>query len=59
MSGKILIGAIACGAVLGSAAAAMAVPCMSGRNRKKIMRYKNRMMRKMGCVLDTINELRS
>ena len=59
MSGKVLIGAIACGAVLGSAAAVAIAPCCSGRNRKKIMRYKNRMMRKMGCVLDTINELRN
>ena len=59
MRGKMLWGAIACGAILGSAAAAVIVPgCMSTRTKRKIMRYKNRMMKNMGTVLDVVSEFR-
>lgn len=59
MRGKMLWGAIACGAVIGSAAAAVIVPgCLSNRTKRKMIRYKNRMMRNMGTVLDVVSEFR-
>ena len=54
-----LIGAVCCGAVLGSAAAAVLVPCCtSARTRRKMMRYKNRMVKTVGSVMDAMSELK-
>ena len=59
MKGKMIIGAIACGAVLGSAAAAALVPCCtSASTRRKMMRYKNRMAKTVGSVLDAVADFR-
>ena len=59
MRSKMLWGAIACGAVLGSAAAVVFVPgCLSSRTKRKMIRYKNRMMRNMGTVLDVVSDFR-
>ncbi len=59
MKGKMLFGAIACGAVLGSAAAAALVPyCSSAQTRKKMMRYKKRMARTVSSLMDTVADLR-
>lgn len=59
MKGKMIVGAICCGAVLGSAAAAALVPCCtSSHTRRKMMRYKNRMVKTIGSVLDTVADFR-
>ena len=58
MSGKSMIGAVLCGAIIGSAAAVAIVPCCSSRNRKKMMRYKNHMFKTMGTIANTINCIR-
>lgn len=59
MKGKMLIGAVCCGAVIGSAAAAVLVPCCTSvRTRRKIMRYKNRMVKTVGSVMDAVSDLR-
>lgn len=59
MRSKMLWGAIACGAVIGSAAAAVIVPgCMNSRTKRKLMRYKNRMMKNVGTMLDVVSEFR-
>ncbi len=59
MSGKLLAGAVAVGAVIGSAAAIAIVPCCtSTRGRKKLMKYKNHMFKTVGTVLDTMADFR-
>lgn len=59
MKGKFLIGAICCGALVGSAAVAAIVPCCSSaRTRRKMMRYKNRMFKTVGSVMDAVSDLR-
>ena len=59
MRSKMIIGAIACGAVIGSAAAAALVPCCSSaRTRRKMIRYKNRMVKTVGSVMDAVSDLR-
>ena len=59
MRGKMLLGAIACGAVLGSATVAVLAPCCtSARTRRKMIRYKNRMVKTVGSVLDAVSDMR-
>ena len=60
MKGKVFIGAVAVGAVLGSAAAVAIAPCCttSSHNRKKLMRYKNHMFKTVGSVLDAVADFR-
>lgn len=57
MKGKLLLGAVCCGALIGSAAVAAIVPCCtSARTRRKMLRYKNRMTKTAGSVLDAVSE---
>lgn len=59
MKSKMLIGAIACGAILGSAAAVAIVPsCTSMRSRRKLLKYKNHMFKTIGSVIDTATGFR-
>jgi len=57
MKGKMLFGAMCCGAVIGSAAVAALIPCCaSSRTKRKMMRYKNRMVKTAGTVLGAVTE---
>ncbi len=59
VKGKFLVGAIAVGAVLGSAAAVAIAPCCtSSHNRRKLMKYKNQMFKTVGSVLDAVADFR-
>jgi gas vesicle protein len=59
VKGKVFIGAVAVGAVLGSAAAVAIAPCCtSSHSRKKLMRYKNQMFKTVGSVLDAVADFR-
>lgn len=59
MKRKMLIGAVAVGAVIGSATAAAIVPCCTdSHNRRKLMKYKNHMFKTVGSVLDAVAEFR-
>lgn len=53
---KILLGMIACGAVIGTVAVISAD--YGAKNRRKLLRCKNNMFRSMGTVLDTMLELK-
>ncbi len=59
MKGKMLVGAVAMGAILGSAAAIAIVPCCTdSRSRKKLMKYKNHMFKTVGSVLDAVADFK-
>lgn len=59
MKGKLIIGAAAVGAILGSAAVISIVPCcLSSHNRKKFLKYKNHMFKTVGTVLDTMADFK-
>ena len=57
MKGKVLLGAVCCGAIIGSAAVVAIIPCcMNSRTKRKMLRYKNRMTKTAGSVLDAVSD---
>jgi len=54
-----LIGAVAVGAIIGSAAAVAIIPCCTdSHSRKKLMKYKNHMFKTVGSVLDAVADFK-
>ncbi|MBO5929740.1 MAG: hypothetical protein J6Q27_00420 [Clostridia bacterium] len=59
MKSKMLIGAVAVGAIVGSAAAFAIIPCCTdSHSRKKLMKYKNHMFKTIGSVMDAMSDFR-
>lgn len=56
---KIIIGAVAAGAIIGSAAAMAIIPCcMDSHSKKKFIKYKNHMFKTVGSVLDAVADFK-
>ncbi len=58
MRAKLLVGAIACGAILGSAAIVTFAPYCTMRNKRKLLKCKNKMIHAVGTVVDAFNEIK-
>jgi len=59
LKSKMLIGAVAVGAIIGSAAAVAIIPCCTdSHSRKKLMKYKNHMFKTVGSVLDAVADFK-